>query len=43
MKPSQGKFNCLPSDQVIEQIVNKEQKGPGGIIGLRRTPGNVQQ
>lgn len=23
-----GKFNCLPSDQVIEQTVNRDQKGP---------------
>ena len=28
-----GRFNCLPSHQVIEQTVNKEQKGKGGIIG----------
>jgi len=27
-----GSFNMLPPDQVIEQTVNKEQKGPGGII-----------
>ena len=26
-------FNRLPSDQVIEQTINKEQKGKGGIIG----------
>ena len=28
-----GRFNCLPSHQVIEQTINKEQKGKGGIIG----------
>ena len=24
----------LPSDQVIEQTINKDHKGPGGIIGI---------
>ena len=32
-----GKFNHLPSDQVIEQTVNRHEKGPGGIIGFSTT------
>ena len=31
---TKGKFNMLPSDQVIEQTINKDHKGPGGIIGI---------
>ena len=42
-KQSQGKFNCLSPDQVIEQAVNNEQKGPGNIIGFSTTPGTVQR
>ena len=38
-----GKFNCLPADQVIEQTVNQDQKGPGGIIGFSTTEGTVQK
>ena len=34
VKRSNGKFNALPPDQVIEQTINREQKGPGGIIGI---------
>ena len=33
VRRSQGKFNKLPPDQVIEQTINKEQKGYGGITG----------
>ena len=33
----------LPPDQVIEQTINKEQKGPGGIIGIRISIGSVQR
>ena len=39
---TKGKFNMLPPDQVIEQTINKEQKGPGGIIGFSTSPGTVQ-
>ena len=43
VKQSQSKFNCLSPHQVIEQTVNKEQKGPGGIIRFSTTPGTVQR
>ena len=33
----------LPSDQVIEQTINKEQKGAGAIIGIRTSSGAVQR
>ena len=33
----------LPPDQVIEQTVNREQKGPGGIIGISTSVGSVQR
>ena len=38
-----GTFNMLPSDQVIEQTINKEQKGAGGIIGISTSTGAVQR
>ena len=41
VKQSRSKFNCLLPDQVIEQTVNKEQKGPGSIIGLSMIPEKV--
>lgn len=28
-----GRFNRLPSDQVIEHTINKDLKGKGSIIG----------
>ena len=37
-----GKFNKLPPDQVIEQTINREQKGSGGIKGFSTTEGTVQ-
>ena len=37
-----GKFSRLPSDQVTEQTVNRDQKGPGGMIGFSTTEGTVQ-
>lgn len=40
---TKGKFNRLPPDQVIEQTINKEQKGPGGIIGISTSVGSVQR
>ena len=43
VKQSQGKFNCLPPDQVIEQTVNKKQKDPGDIIRFSTTPETVQR
>ena len=38
-----GKFNHLPADQIIEQTVNRDQKGPGGIIEFSTTEGTVQR
>ena len=32
----------LPIDQVIEQTINRGQKGPGGIIGITISAGSVQ-
>ena len=43
VKRSDGNFNMLPPDQVIEQTINKEQKGPGGIIGFSTSIGCVQR
>ena len=34
-----GKFNKVSSDQVIEQTVNKEQKGSGRIVGFSTSKG----
>ena len=31
MQTKLGTFNKVPSDQVIEQIINKDQNGSGGI------------
>ena len=33
----------MPSDQVIEQTINKEQKGKGGIIGSSTSEDTVQE
>ena len=41
-KRTMGNFNMLPPDQVIEQTINKEQKGSGGIIGTSTSVGSVQ-
>ena len=38
-----GKSNRLPADQVIEQTVNRDQKGPVGIIGFSTTKETVQR
>ena len=42
-KRSNGNFNLLPPDQVIEQTINKDQKGKGGIIGISTSVGSVQR
>ena len=34
VRQSRGKFNKVAADQVIEQTINKDQKGPGGIISF---------
>ena len=41
-KRTVGWFNRLPSDQVTEQTINKEQKGKGGIIGSSTSEDTVQ-
>ena len=43
VKRSPGNFNMIPPDQVIEQTVNREQKGAGGIIGSTTSTGCVQR
>ena len=42
-KKTVGRFNRLPPDQVIEQTINKEQKGKGGIIGSSTSEGTAQR
>ena len=42
-KRTVGRFNRLPSDQVIEQTINKEQKGKGGIIGGSTSEDTLQR
>ena len=37
-----GKFNKVPSDQCIEQAINREQKGHGGIEGYCTSVGAIQ-
>ena len=37
-----GRFNKIPSDQVIEQTINREQKCAGRIIGFSTSEGTVQ-
>ena len=39
VKRTSGSFNMFPPDQVFEQTINKEQKGPGGIIGYTTSTG----
>ena len=43
VKRTDGSFNKLPLDQVIEQTISKEQKGAGGIIGISMSDGAVQR
>lgn len=33
----------MSADQVIEQTINKDKKGSGGIIGFSTTEGTVQR
>ena len=42
-KRTVGKLNMLPLDQVIEQAINKQQKGSGGIIGYITSIGTIQR
>ena len=43
VKRADGILKKLPPDQVIEQTINKEQKGAGGIIGISTSDGAVQR
>ena len=43
VKRARGNFNKLPPYQVIEQTINKEQKGSKGIIGISTSDGAVQR
>ena len=43
VRRQQGKFNKIPSDQAIEQTINREQKCAGGIIGYSTSDGTVQR
>ena len=40
---TKGKFNMFPPNQVIEQTINKDQKGPEGIIGISTSQGTMQR
>ena len=43
VRRQQGRFNKIPSDQAIEQTVNREQKCAGGIVGYSTSEGTVQR
>ena len=43
VKRTSGSFNMLPPDQVIEKTINKDQKGPCGIIGYTTSTGSIQR
>ena len=43
IKSTNGSFNMLPPDQFIKKTINKEQKGPGGIIAMATSIGCVQR
>ena len=43
VKRTDGSFHKPPPDQVIEQTLNKEQKGAGGITGISTSDGAVQR
>ncbi|XP_057314196.1 uncharacterized protein LOC130655456 [Hydractinia symbiolongicarpus] len=43
VRRSPGKFNKVPSDQCIEQTINREQKCHGGITGYSTSPGTIQR
>ena len=43
VRRQQGKFNKIPSDQAIEQTINRQQKCAGGIIGFSTSEGTVQR
>ena len=39
LRSNKREFNCVPTDQALEQTINREAKGTGGVIGftLRKT------
>ena len=43
VKRTCGSFNMLPPDQVIEQTINKNQKGTGEIIVYTTSTGSIQR
>ena len=43
VKRTYGSFNMLPPDQVIEQTINKDQKGTGEIIVYTTSTGSIQR
>ena len=43
VKRTDGSFNKLPLDQVIEQTISKEQKGAGGIINMQKIKVNGKE
>ena len=43
VKKTDVSFNKLPPDQVIEQTINKKQKGAGGIIAINTSDGAAQR
>ena len=40
---TKGKFNMLTPNQVIEQTINKDKKGPEGIIGISTSQWTMQR
>ena len=43
VRRTNGKFNMLPPDQVIEETINRDQNSPGGIIGFTTLQGSIQR
>lgn len=43
VKRSKGRFNEIPTDQCIEQTINRQQKCHGGIVGSSTSEGTVQR
>ena len=43
VKRSSGKFNSVPTDQCIEQTINRQQKCRGGITGFSASVSTVQR
>ena len=43
MRRKLASFNKVPSDQIIEQTIKKDQKGSGGIVGFSTSESTVQR